>query len=311
MSKEKTVPDKGQLLLYQTQDNLTRIDVRLEEETVWLTQSQMAELFQTSVPNVSMHIRNLFQEGELPKDSVVKEFLTTAADGKSYKTNHYNLDVIISVGHRVKSLRGTQFRMWATQRLREFLVKGFVLDDDRLSEGKTEPRYFDELITRIRAIRASERNFYRKVQDIYATSIDYDPAGPITQEFFANVQNKMHWAVHGRTAAEIIAQRADASKPNMGLTSWKGKTLTKADALIAKNYLSILILRSYKPGPESQCTCETGRQSFTISSKSTIERCWKMLERSLATWRRSWRQRSSRNINLASLYKMLAHSIQI
>ena len=238
MSKEITVPNRGQVILYQTQDDQTRIEVLLEQETVWLTQGQMAELFQTTVPNVSMHIRNLFEEGELTKDSVVKEFLTTAADGKAYKTKYYNLDVIISVGYRVKSLRGTQFRIWATQRLREFLVKGFILDDERLSEGKTEPRYFDELITRIRAIRASEKNFYRKVQDIYATSIDYDPSEPITQEFFATVQNKMHWAVHGKTAAEVIVQRADASKPNMGLTAWKGKTLTKNDTLIAKNYLS-------------------------------------------------------------------------
>lgn len=238
MSKEIAVPKKGQVILYQTQDDQTRIEVLLEQETVWLTQGQMAELFQTTVPNVSMHIRNLFQEGELTKDSVVKEFLTTAADGKAYKTNYYNLDVIISVGYRVRSLRGTQFRIWATQRLREFLVKGFILDDERLSEGKTEPRYFDELITRIRAIRASEKNFYRKVQDIYATSIDYDPTQPITHEFFATVQNKMHWAAHGKTAAEVIAQRADASKPNMGLTAWKGKTLTKNDTLIAKNYLS-------------------------------------------------------------------------
>lgn len=241
MSHEITAPPKGQVLLYQTNDNLTRIEVRLEQDTVWLTQAQMAELFQTTKQNVSLHIQNVYKEGELDRDSTVKEYLTVQKEGQrevSRSIEYYNLDVIISVGYRVKSHRGTQFRIWATQRLREFLVKGFVLDDDRLAEGKTDPRYFDELITRIRAIRASERNFYRKVQDIYATSIDYDPADPITQEFFATVQNKMHWAVHGRTAAEIIAQRADASKPNMGLTTWKGKTLTKNDTLIAKNYLS-------------------------------------------------------------------------
>lgn len=238
MSKEIAVPNKGQVILYQTQDDQTRIEVLLEQETVWLTQGQMAELFQSTKQNISLHIGNIFSEGELLENSVVKDSLTTAADGKSYKTKYYNLDVIISVGYRIKSLRGTQFRIWATQRLREFLVKGFILDDERLSEGKTEPRYFDELITRIRAIRASEKNFYRKVQDIYATSIDYDPTQPITQEFFATVQNKMHWAAHGKTAAEVIAQRADASKPNMGLTAWKGKTLTKNDTLVAKNYLS-------------------------------------------------------------------------
>lgn len=241
MSGELTVADKGQVLLYQTQDNLTRIEVRLDQDTVWLTQAQMAELFQTTKQNISLHIQNVYKEGELGRESTVKESLTVQKEGQrevSRSIEYYNLDVIISVGYRVKSLRGTQFRLWATQRLREFLVKGFVLDDDRLSGSKTEPRYFDELITRIRAIRASERNFYRKVQDIYTTSIDYDPTEPITQEFFATVQNKMHWAVHGKTAAEIILQRADASKPNMGLTTWKGKTLTKNDALVAKNYLS-------------------------------------------------------------------------
>jgi hypothetical protein len=240
-NEEVTSPNKGQVLLYQTQDNLTRIDVLLDHDTVWLTQTQMADLFQTSKQNVSLHIKNVYKEGELVRESTVKEFLTVQKEGQrevSRSIEYYNLDVIISVGYRVKSLRGTQFRIWATQRLREFLVKGFVLDDDRLSEGRTEPRYFDELITRIRAIRASERNFYRKVQDIYATSIDYDPSEPITKEFFATVQNKLHWAVHGKTAAEVIAHRADASKPNMGLTSWKGTTLTKNDTLIAKNYLS-------------------------------------------------------------------------
>jgi len=238
MTKDLTTRSKSEVLIYQTNDHQTKIEVLLENETVWLTQSQMAELFQTTKQNISLHIINLFKEGELSESSVVKESLTTAADGKAYRTAYYNLDVIISVGYRVKSLRGTQFRIWATQRLKEFLIKGFVLDDERLAAGKTDPRYFDELITRIRAIRASERNFYRKVQDIYATSIDYNSAAPITQEFFAMVQNKMHWAVHGRTAAEIIVERADSTKPNMGLTVWKGRTLTKSDTLIAKNYLT-------------------------------------------------------------------------
>jgi len=228
---------KSELILYQTEDGHTRLEVRLENETVWLTQNQMAELFQTSVPNVSMHIRNLFNERELQPDSVVKEFLTTAADGKNYQTRFYNLDVIISVGYRVKSHRGTQFRIWATQRLREYIVKGFTLDDERLKQGRTKNEYYDELLQRIREIRLSERNFYRKVCDIYKTSIDYDPAAEMTRQFFQTVQNKMHWAVHGQTAAEVIHARADAAKPQMGLTSWKGAKVRKADVAIAKNYL--------------------------------------------------------------------------
>ncbi len=226
---------KSEIIFYQTEDQQTRLEVRLEGETVWLTQAQMAELFQTSVPNISMHIRNVFAEGELQMDSVVKDFLTTAADGKNYQTKHYNLDVIISVGYRVKSHRGTQFRIWATQRLREYIVKGFAMDDERLKKGQSQ--YFDELLARIRDIRASEKNFYRKILDIYATAADYDPQAEISYDFFATVQNKMHWAVHGRTAAELIAERADAEQPNMGLTSWKGTRIQKAEVTVAKNYL--------------------------------------------------------------------------
>ncbi len=225
-----------QILLYQTEDRRTRIEVRLENETVWLNQLQMAELFQTTVPNVSMHIRNVFEEGELQKDSVVKEFLTTAADGKSYRTKFYNLDVIISVGYRVKSLRGTQFRIWATHRLREYLIKGFTLDDERLKQAGGG-NYFDELLERIRDIRSSEKVFWRKVLDIYTTSIDYDPSTEASERFFTTVQNKMHWAAHGHTAAEIIAKRADATRPTMGLTSWSGGRVRKADVTVAKNYL--------------------------------------------------------------------------
>lgn len=224
-------------LLYQTNDGQTRLEVRLENETVWLSQNQMAELFQTSIPNVSMHIRNVFAEGELQPGAVVKEFLTTAADGKNYQTKLYNLDVIISVGYRVKSHRGTQFRIWATQRLREYIVKGFALDDERLKRAGGG-NYFDELLARIRDIRSSEKVFWRKVLDIYATSIDYDPAEEASQRFFAMVQNKMHWAVHGQTAAEVIAQRADATRPNMGLTSWSGSRPRREDTAIAKNYLN-------------------------------------------------------------------------
>ncbi len=229
---------KSEIILYQTEDNQTRIEVRLENETVWLTQAQMAELFQTSVPNVSMHIRNIFQEKELLPDSVVKEFLTTAADGKKYQTRFYNLDIIISLGYRVKSHRGTQFRIWATQRLREYIVKGFTLDDERLKQGGTKNAYYDELLQRIREIRVSERNFYRKICDIYQTSVDYDARAEMTELFFQTVQNKMHWAVHGQTAAEVVHRRARAAQPNMGLTSWTGVKPRKPDAAIAKNYLT-------------------------------------------------------------------------
>jgi len=226
-----------QILLYQTEDRRTRIEVRLENETVWLNQLQMAELFQTTKQNVSLHIQKIFQERELEEDSVVKEYLTTAADGKSYQTKFYNLDVIISVGYRVKSHRGTQFRIWATQRLREYLIKGFTLDDERLKQAGGG-NYFDELLARIRDIRSSEKVFWRKVLDIYATSIDYDPSTEASERFFATVQNKMHWAAHGHTAAEIIADRADATRPTMGLTSWSGGRVRKTDVTIAKNYLA-------------------------------------------------------------------------
>jgi hypothetical protein len=229
------------LILYHTEDGRTRIQCRFEDETVWLTQQHMAELFQTSKQNVSLHIRNIFAEGELREDSVVKESLTTAADGKKYATNFYNLDVIISVGYRVKSLRGTQFRIWATQRLREYIVKGFTMDDERLKNppGRGHKDYFDELLERIRDIRSSERRFYQKVLDIYATSVDYTPDAEQTQRFFATVQNKMHWAAHGHTAAEVIAERADAARPFMGLqTTRPGGIVRKDDVAVAKNYLT-------------------------------------------------------------------------
>ena len=225
------------ILLYQTEDGETRIEVLLQGETVWLTQLQLAELFQRDKSVISRHIRNIFEEGELLQKRVVAKYATTAADGKTYQVDHYNLDVIISVGYRVKSLRGTQFRVWATQRLREYLIKGFTLDDERLKNAN-ELRYFEELLARIRDIRSSEKVFWRKVLDIYATSIDYDPNTDISRQFFATIQNKMHWAAHGQTAAEVIAARADADKPNMGLTNWAGVRPRKSDAGIAKNYLS-------------------------------------------------------------------------
>jgi hypothetical protein len=231
---------KGQIILYQTEDQQTRVQVRLDGETVWLSQRQMAELFQITVPTVNHHIKSVYDEGELTTEATIRRYLivqTEAAREVTREIEFYNLDVIISVGYRVKSQRGTQFRIWATQRLREYIVKGFVMDDERLKDGQG-PDYFDELIERIRDIRASERRFYQKITDIYARcSIDYDATAPVTQQFFATVQNKLHWAIHGHTAAETIAERADANKPNMGLTSWKGERVRKSDVGVAKNYL--------------------------------------------------------------------------
>ncbi len=232
---------KSELILYQTEDNRTRIEVRLENETVWLTQKLMAELFQKDVRTVNEHIQNIFEEGELMPGATIRKFRIVQPEGARQVTReieHYNLDVIISVGYRVKSHRGTQFRQWATQRLREYIVKGFTLDDERLKQGGTRNEYFDELLQRIREIRLSERNFYRKICDIYRTSVDYDPAVKMTRRFFQTVQNKMHWAVHGHTAAEVIHARANAVNPLMGLTSWQGAKVRKPDVAIAKNYLT-------------------------------------------------------------------------
>jgi hypothetical protein len=230
-------PSQGQFLVYSTEDGRIKVEVRLEDETVWLTQQHMANLFQTTKQNISLHLKNIFDEGELAEFSVVKESLTTARDGKSYRTSLYNLDVIISVGYRIKSAVATRFRIWATRQLREFVVKGFVLDDERLKNPDQPFDYFDELLRRIQDIRTSERRFYQKITDIYATSVDYDPTQQISIEFFQTVQNKMHWAITGHTAAEIIHGRADAAKPNMGLTGWRGTKPRKQDVAIAKNYL--------------------------------------------------------------------------
>ena len=229
------------MILYQTEDGQTRVQCRFENETVWLTQKLMGELFQKDVRTVNEHIQNVFAEGELFPESVIRKFRITAADGKAYETQHYSLDVIIAVGYRVKSHRGTQFRQWATARLKEYLVKGFTMDDERLKNppGKGHKDYFDELLERIRDIRSSERRFYQKVLDIYATSVDYAPDAEASQKFFATVQNKMHWATHGHTAAEIIHGRADAGKPFMGLlTTRPGGRGRREDAAIAKNYLT-------------------------------------------------------------------------
>jgi len=244
MTNKLSKRTKSDILIYQTEGGDTRLEVRLEDETVWLTQKSMAELFQTTKQNVSLHLQNVFAEGELIEDSVVKDFLTTAADGKNYRTKFYNLDAIISVGYRIKSHVATRFRQWATQRLREFIVKGFVLDDERLKNPDQPFDYFDELLRRVQDIRTSERRFYQKITDIYATSVDYDPTSEISITFFKAVQNKLHWAITGMTAAEIIYHRADAAKPNMGLTSWRGEKVRKGDVTVAKNYLNENELRA-------------------------------------------------------------------
>ena len=230
---------ENEIIIYQTQDGQTKIDVRLENETVWLTQNQMAELFQTTKQNVSSHIKNIFEEGELSENSTVKDYLTVQQEGNrkvSRNVSHYNLDVIISVGYRVKSLRGTQFRIWATQVLKEYMKKGFALNDDLLKQAGGGG-YWKELLERIRDIRSSEKVFYRQILDIYATSTDYNPNAEETKLFFKVVQNKMHFAAHGHTAAEIVYLRADSTKDNMGLTVFKGNHPKKDEVTVAKNYL--------------------------------------------------------------------------
>ena len=234
-------PGKGQFLVYPAEDGQTKIEVRLENETVWLTQQHMAALFQTTKQNVSLHLQNIFAERELEQAATVKESLTVQTEGGrsvQRRVEFYNLDAIISVGYRVKSAVATRFRIWATQKLREFIVKGFVLDDERLKNPDQPFDYFEELLRRIQDIRTSERRFYQKITDIYATSIDYDPTQPESIAFFQTVQNKMHWAITGQTAAEIIHTRADSAKPHMGLTNWRGAKVRKEDVTIAKNYLN-------------------------------------------------------------------------
>ena len=232
-----------EMIIYQTDDGAVKIDVRLANETVWLPLDLMAELFQRDKSTISRHIKNIFSEGELSPDSVVAKFATTATDGKTYQVEYYNLDVIISVGYRVKSLRGTQFRIWATKRLNEYIRKGFTLDDNRL-KNLGGGGYWKELLERIRDIRSSEKVFYRQILDIYATSIDYDPTADISIEFFKRVQNKIHYAVHGHTAAEVIVNRADAEKEFMGLTTFEGDRPHLKDVIIAKNYLDEKELRA-------------------------------------------------------------------
>lgn len=235
--------EQNKVIIYTASDGQTKIDVKLEDETLWLTQAQMCELYQTSKSNISEHIRHIFEEGELQEDSVVRKFRTTAADGKSYLTTFYNLDMIIALGYRVRSIIATRFRQWATLRLKEYMVKGFTLDDERLKK-LGGGGYWKELMERIRDIRATEKVMYRQVLEIYATSIDYDPRASVSQEFFKKVQNKIHYAIHGHTAAELIVERADAEKDFMGLLTFKGNHPTLMEAKTAKNYLDDKELRA-------------------------------------------------------------------
>jgi len=239
---EREKPSTSEIVFYQGEDGLSRIQVRLDDGTVWLPQRLISDLFQVSVPTIHEHIGNIFDEGELEPGPTIRKFRIVQVEGKkevSRLIDHYNLEVILAVGYRVRSHRGTQFRRWATERLTEYLAKGFVLDDERLKEGRSlGTDYFDELLERIREIRASEKRFYQKIRDLYALAVDYDASTHETKAFFQIVQNKLHWAITGSTAAEIIAQRADAEKPNMGLTTWKGTKVRKADVTVAKNYLN-------------------------------------------------------------------------
>ncbi|MBF0183093.1 MAG: virulence RhuM family protein [Magnetococcales bacterium] len=231
-------PPHGEILLYQTEKGETRLQVLLKEETLWLNQKQLAELFAKSKATISEHITHILADGELEESAVVRFFRTTAADGKQYDVAYYNLDMVLALGYRVRSPAGVRFRQWASDKLKEYLIKGFVLDDQRLKNPGQAPDYFDELSRRLQDIRTSERRFYQKITDIYATSVDYERNHPLTGTFFATVQNKVHFAIHGHTAAELIRERADSNKPNMGLTTWEGAWPRKTDATVAKNYLT-------------------------------------------------------------------------
>jgi hypothetical protein len=237
-------PGGGEFLLYQSEDGRTKLDVRLVEQTVWLSQKQLTELFGKAKGTISEHIKHIFEDQELEETSVVRFYRTTAADGKSYDVAHYNLDMVLALGFRVRSPAAVRFRQWAADKLKEYITKGFLLDDERLKNPQAGNDYFEELSRRIQDIRTSERRFYQKITDIYATSIDYDKDAPLTQIFYATVQNKVHYAIHGQTAAEVILARADRTLPNMGLTNWEGARIRKTDVSIAKNYLSEEELRA-------------------------------------------------------------------
>ena len=230
--------EENNIIIYNTDDGKAKVVLYAKDGNIWMNQKQLAELFDTSVPNVNMHIANILKDGELDENSVIKDYLITAADGKQYNTKFYSLDMILAIGFRVRSKRGTQFRIWANKNLKKFMIKGYVIDDERLKNPDERPDYFDELLERIRDIRASEKRFYQKIRDLMMLSSDYDKTDKSTQMFFAETQNKLLYAVTNKTAAEIICSRADASKPNMALTSWKGSVVRKQDIYIAKNYLT-------------------------------------------------------------------------
>ena len=238
MAKKIAPQLNADLVIYQTQDGRTSVSLYAQDGSVWMNQGQLAELFDTSKQNISLHINNILKEGELSKDSVVKDYLTTASDGKGYNITFYSLDMILAIGFRVRSKRGTQFRQWANRNLKEYMVKGFVMDDERLKNPDGRPDYFDELLDRIRDIRASEKRFYQKVRDLFKLSSDYDATDKATQMFFAEAQNKILFAITGKTAAELVVSRANPEEPNMALTSWKGNVVRKQDIYIAKNYLT-------------------------------------------------------------------------
>jgi hypothetical protein len=247
MERKEMPESRSQIIIYQAENGNTRLEVRLEDETVWLTQKLMSELFQVSVPTINEHIKNIYKEAELMPEATIRKFRIVQKEGQrniGRTVDFYNLDMIISVGYRVKSHIATRFRQWATQQLREYIVKGFALDDERLKNPDQPFDYFDELLRRIQDIRTSEKRFYQKITDIYATSVDYDPTLPISIDFFKTVQNKLHWAITGKTAAEIIHERANSEKPNMGLTNWRGTKVRKTDVVIAKNYLNEEELRA-------------------------------------------------------------------
>jgi hypothetical protein len=255
----------SEFLIYQAEDGKTQLSVVLENEELWLSQKQLTELFGKAKTTISEHIKHIFEDEELREDSVVRFFRTTAADGKNYEVAHYNLDMVLALGYRVRSQAGVRFRQWASTQLKEYLVKGFVLDDERLKNPGQARDYFDELTRRLQDIRTSERRFYQKITDIYATSIDYDSTASITQEFFATVQNKVHFAIHGHTAAELIKQRADSSQPNMGLTNWSGARIRKSDVSVAKNYLTEEELRALNNLAEQYLVFAEGQAARRIA----------------------------------------------
>lgn len=253
----------NQFLIYQSEDGRTKLDVRLEDKTLWLNQKQLTELFGKSKATISEHIKHIFEDGELEADSVVRDFRTTAADGKDYTVAYYNLDMVLALGFRVRSPVAVRFRQWAGDKLKEYIIKGFVLDDERLKNPTLGNDYFEELTRRIQDIRTSERRFYQKITDIYATSVDYDKEHPLTKEFFATVQNKVHYAIHGQTAAEVVQSRADSAQSNMGLTNWEGARIRKSDVSIAKNYLNEKELRALNNLVEQYLILDLWGRSFS------------------------------------------------